>query len=277
MIQLKGSVFANWKIEKEKRKVIREIFTLDKLELIGKINEIIAEYSEKVLKGGKTLLIIVDDLEKMRDIKQINELFVENFYMFGELNCTKIITFPVYLANQHAMFQNASMFGIRIKANPNEESENGDIQKNVKLLKDVIYRRLEVKKIVREDAADRAVKYSGGNPRFLLEIMQKAVRNTIDLENPNAIIETTPGDVDVAVEDISSLASLAAMNRLKVLKHVREHHRGPDGDVPDETFIRSIQDNTVFAYFNGAPWYDLNPIIKKSVDAYIAHSERNDE
>jgi len=37
-------------------------------------------------------------------------------------------------------------------------------------------------------------------------------------------------------------------------------------------FIDSVQDNSIFAYFNGHPWYEVNPVIKESVEVYSKKS-----
>ena len=64
------------------------------------------------------------------------------------------------------------------------------------------------------------------------------------------------------------------MSRITALKYVLDNHCPPDEKDEDlmEDFINSVQDNSVFAYFNGNPWYDINPIIRKSVEIYARRS-----
>ncbi|MCP4112806.1 MAG: hypothetical protein GY749_45975 [Desulfobacteraceae bacterium] len=272
-LKIETGFFARYKIEREKREFMREIFTPDMQELIEKINEIIASYNENFLKSEK-LLIIIDDLEKIRDQQQAYNLFVNNHYVFNEIQSTKIVTFPAHLADDHPMYLEASKFGIRIAENPHEETENGEVQKNREKLKNVIWQRLVKRELVREDAADMAVEFSGGNLRFLVGIMQKAVLDAINLEDEETHTQSImPANVKKAVENMAALPSLSVMSRLKVLTHVMEKKCKPEGEELMKDFNRSILDNTIFAYFNGKPWYDLNPIIRDSVKVYSRKRE----
>lgn len=280
LIKFDANIFAKYKIEKEKRDSIREIFTLDKQELIDKVNDIIEAYNAKVHQGaaGK-LLIIIDDMEKIRDKEQAQDLFVDNHYVFDAIKSTKIVTFPVHLATKHPMYMDASKFGIRIDKSPYEESETEVTGINRKKLKDVILQRLADKTFIREDAIDMAVKFSGGNLRFLLKIIQNAFLNAIDIEDESATRPVVSTDVETGIEEMSSLASLSIMNRVKILKQVMDSNTEPDGEQTDDgnVFINSILDNTIFAYFNGHAWYDINPVMKKSVELYSKRSGQNSD
>lgn len=263
-----------YRIDRHKREMTRQIFQIDKQKLIKKINNIILAF-QQTLKDNKKLLLIIDDMEKMRDPKQTRELFVDNEFIFSELLCTKIVTFPIHLATRHAMFKEASKFGLRISPNPMESNDNGEIEQNRNKLKKVINNRLANQDIVSPDAAELAVTYSGGNLRLLMNIMQKAVLNAFSLgENQIEEKSVTSRDIENAVESIAELPSLSVMKRVKMLQHIMEKHQQPDDDALDDDFIRSVLDNTIFAYFNGAPWYDLNPTIKKSVETYIANASK---
>lgn len=276
-INLGSRIFAQYKIEKEKRESIREVFTLDKLELIEKVNGIIDAYVEEALEGKKQLLLIIDDLEKMRDQGQTKELFVDNIYALEEIHSTKIITFPVHLATRHALYRNASKFGVRIDKNPFEKGTDEVAARNRDKLRQVIRRRMENQDLVREDAVEEAVHYCGGNLRFLMEIMQKAARNAVslDVDISTDSLPILPRDVETAIEEMASLASLSIMKRTKMLREVMMHHQEPPGEEWETEFTASILDNTIFAYFNGHPWYDLNPVIRKGVEVYSRSIEKD--
>ena len=84
LINFDSGFFAKFKIEKSSRETIREIFTLDKLELVEKVNDMIRAYKEQE-NSGKKLLIIIDDLEKIRDHGQTRELFIDNIDVFQKI------------------------------------------------------------------------------------------------------------------------------------------------------------------------------------------------
>jgi len=193
-------------------------------------------------------LIIIDDLEKIRKQDQTIELFIDNIDVFQKIKCIKVITFPVYLATQYAMYQDASKFSIRISENP-------------------------YKACVEKDAVEKAVDFSGGNLRFLMDIMQKAARNAISLDSEDTN-DTRLTEIDVAnaAEELAELPSLAVMKRVKVLKYILDQNKEPEDETMQKDFINSVQDNSIFAYFNGHPWYEVNPVIKESVEVYSKKS-----
>ncbi len=84
LINFDSGFFAKFKIEKSSRETIREIFTLDKLELVEKVNDMIRAYKSQE-NTGKKLLIIIDDLEKIRDHGQTRELFIDNIDVFQKI------------------------------------------------------------------------------------------------------------------------------------------------------------------------------------------------
>jgi energy-coupling factor transporter ATP-binding protein EcfA2 len=272
LIHFDSGFFAKFKIEKSSRETVREIFTLDKLELVEQVNVMIQAYRDQE-NSGKKLLIIIDDLEKIRDHGQTRELFIDNIDVFQRIKCVKILTFPVYLAARHAMFQGASKFSIRISENPHSPCKEGIAQKSRALLADVIYKRLKTKALINVDAVQTAVEFSGGNLRFLMDIMQKASRNAIHLDGEktkNTRLMKT--DVDSAVSELAELPSLSVMRRVRVLKYVLDRKQEPEDEAMQKDFIDSVLDNSIYAYFNGHPWYEVNPVIKDSVTVYSRKS-----
>jgi len=168
--------------------------------------------------------LIIDDLEKIRRQDQTHALFIENSDVLHKINCVKIVTFPVYLATQYAMYQNASKFSIRISENLYAPKVFDRIKENLSKLEKVIYSRIEKEALIEEGAAKLAVKFSGGNLRFLIDIIQKASRNAISLdEEGTPDTRLTATDIQSAVDELAELPSLSVMKRVKVLKYVLEN------------------------------------------------------
>ena len=106
-----------------------------------------------------------------------------------------------------------------------------------------------------------------------MDIMQKAARNAISLDSEDTNdTRLTEIDVKSAVEELAELPSLAVMKRVKVLKYILDQNKEPEDEAMQKDFIDSVQDNSIFAYFNGHPWYEVNPVIKESVEVYSKKS-----
>jgi hypothetical protein len=193
--------------------------------------------------------------------------------VFQIIKCVKILTFPVYLAARHAMFQSASKFSIRISENPHSPCQKGIAEKSKALLAEVVYKRIQKRELIKEDAIQTAVEFSGGNLRFLMDILQKASRNAIHLDGEkakNTMIMKT--EVESAVSELAELPSLSVMRRVRVLKYVLDRKQEPEDEAMQKDFIDSVLDNSIYAYFNGHPWYEVNPVIKDSVAVYSKKS-----
>ena len=70
-------------------------------------------------------------------------------------------------------------------------------------------------------------------------------------------------DVEEASEEMLNLLAIGVNNRQSFLKYIKDNNR-PDEDEEDK-FIQSIADNSIFAYFNGKPWYEVNPALKEYI------------
>lgn len=121
LFNLKARFFAEYRVDTFYRKTTREIFKLKKPHLRDLINELIDKYREKVTRGKK-LLAIVDDLDKLKEIQQINSIFLENRNYIFDLKCKKIFSIPTYLTtspeidnySRHQIPQ----FVLNLKSNP---------------------------------------------------------------------------------------------------------------------------------------------------------------
>ena len=83
-----------FKMDNQNKKVIRELVKLKKKDFITKINEVIEKYKRIVLKSQKRLLLIIDDIEKIKDSDHI---FSDEISTILQIQCSKIITMPIHL------------------------------------------------------------------------------------------------------------------------------------------------------------------------------------
>ena len=122
---LKASVDleSSYKINEEIRNDARRFFKIKRKELIDLINDIILDY--KVLKNdGKSLVIVIDDLEKKDNI---DNLFLKDISLLNELNLIKIVTMPIHIhRNETFPASDVREFGLKLKTyddNPTKDIE----------------------------------------------------------------------------------------------------------------------------------------------------------
>ena len=247
-----SSIKKDWNDSEQTRNEIRKLFKLNRKELLDLINDIIKEHNSNI--DNKKLLLIIDDLEK----KNVSdEVFTMHKELLENIKVMKIITIPVNYAISGKVYK----LNLRIKENPltsNEDKET--INKNKKIFKKIIYNRIDEKYHHllpdSDDVVEKLIEYSGCNIRQLLRLVNEASSNARFNESP----EISKLDVDYAVQDMVNTLSIGVVDRISFLKYIDEKHT-PQEDKKDK-FQESIKDNSIFAYFNGTPWYEVNPILK---------------
>jgi hypothetical protein len=273
--KFEGKVFKNLRMNEKERQSIREIFSIDKANLIEFINDIILDYKNEEMQANKDLLVIIDDLEKIVDKDIIHKIFVEDNWVFHQINCVKIIPIHIFLPRSHSMFNNDLIeFDFRIEANKLDKEVISDLEKikvasNIETLKSLIKARLEDETLISGDAYDMIINYSGGNIRQLIEIIYQASINQLTISDFEGTTITTD-DVKWGVGEISNRLSKMADSKIRVLNQVAKKHKLFDEPTQKdlEDFDSLLLDNLIFLHKNGTHWYDVNPIIQKTVEVY---------
>lgn len=259
--EIGGSFNKNWNDSEQVRNEFRQLFMLDRVELVGFINDIIREINNK--NNSKKLFLILDDLEK----KNISdELFTIHRELLENIELTKIITIPV---NHTVLLSNIYKLNIRIKSNPlktvNASEEKEEIEQNKTTLKNIIYKRIhkDYYGLLPDDdkVIGKLIEYSGCNIRQLIKLVGEASSNA-RYNDSDSISEI---DVDKAIETLVNNIAIAVPYRLSFLKYIQKHHI--QNEEQQENFKESIADNMIFAYFNGSPWYEVNPVIENYVNS----------
>ncbi|HIP11677.1 MAG TPA: hypothetical protein EYG97_05410 [Arcobacter sp.] len=252
-----GTEFKDEYINNEQnREVLRQIFLPNKRELLNLINDIIKGINDK--EGDKKLLLILDDLEKKNLSK---DLFTKDKDILEKMEVLKIIMIPVNYATSGKVYK----LSLRLSSNPLGEYQDDDkiaIQ-NMKNIKKLVYKRIDddFKYLIPNETniLDKIIMLSGGNIRQLLRIISDSA-TYCRYSGADSISEK---DVNEASQEILNLLAIGVNTRQSFLKYIKDHNR-PDENENDK-FIESIADNSIFAYFNGEPWYEVNPALKEYV------------
>jgi hypothetical protein len=265
LITFNLNMFAKYKTDKTYKTTVREMFALNRRELVKEVNELIQKYKEK---KNKELLLIFDDLEKMKKLDQIDELFIENGELFDELNCVKVLTIPIYLTTKNSMFNDdVFKFSFRIDKSPIDVNESDKKpEENREKLREVIFQRAD-RNLIDDEVIEKVIEFSGGNLRLLIQLIQRASLSAISLDDEASKI--TLEDFEEGVKDLRNSYATAIIDRVNTLNYILENNRLSDEQEDKLDKLReSLLDNMAFLYFNGNPWYDVNPVIKDTVRKY---------
>ena len=244
------SLSSTYKTDENIRKEAKRIYKFKNKDLLEMINLLIQKY--KVLKNSpKEILLILDGLEKLNNI---DDIFTKDMNILRDIECFKIMTMPVYLKNI------VDIYNVKAIDFTMEIDNDGNI-KNIHLLKEVITSRIEKLDLITDDAIDLAIKMSGGNLRQLLEIIQKASTEALDIfesefigtDEIESAIELLQGDLDDKIQV-----------NAEFLQKIKETHIVGKNDKND--LIDTLRSGLVFAYLNGKAYYDINPIIRHNLE-----------
>lgn len=250
LFSAKSSLSSTYKADENIRKEAKRIYKFKNKDLLTMINSLIQKYRQ-LKNSPKEILLILDGLEKLNNI---DDVFTKDIDILRDLECFKIITMPVYLKGI------VDIYNVKAIDFTMEMDKDGNI-KNLELLKDVITSRIENLDLITDEAIDLAITMSGGNLRQLLEIIQKASTEAIDVyesdvigtEEVQSAIKLIQGDLDYKVQVYA-----------KFLKEISTAHIVNKENKDD--LIDTLRSGLVFAYLNGKAYYDINPIIKDNLN-----------
>ena len=242
-----------FKMDNQNKKVIRELVKLKKKDFITKINEVIEKYKRIVLKSQKRLLLIIDDIEKIKDSDHI---FSDEISTILQIQCSKIITMPIHLKRSSTFAgYDAKEISFKLKT-----KEDEPIEENISKLMNIISARLEDNSIIQDDAKRLIAQKSGGNLRQLIKIVKESALKAH--RNKSEIISLY--DVENAIRDIKKDYSSASMEIKQFLDYIKVNKLPQDFEAESIKKLKiATNESLIFAYYNGDIWYDLNPIITK--------------
>ena len=250
LFSAKSSLSSTYKADENIRKEAKRIYKFKNKDLLTMINSLIQKYRQ-MKNSSKEILLILDGLEKLNNI---DDVFTKDIDILRDLECFKIITMPAYLKGI------VDIYNVKAIDFTMEMDKDGTI-KNLELLKDVITSRIENLDLITDEAMKLAIKMSGGNLRQLLEIIQKASTEAIDIFETDAIdieevqsaIKLIQGDLDYKVQVYAQF-----LKEISIAHIVNKENK--------DDLIDTLRSGLVFAYLNGKAYYDINPIIKDNLN-----------
>lgn len=267
--------FANYQMESHIRKTTRKIFIPKKRELLEMINNIIDEFYEKEIKDNKKLLVIIDDLEKLRIPEQIDSLFIDNRHYISQLKCKKIIPIPVHITTHYEVLNlNVSIqrFGLMLSSNPIDKSQDKEkieniIKKNKDMLRQIIkYRIHENYQLIEDNVIEEVIQYSGGVIKQFIRILYGSAVTVRKLKGQ----KISKNDVESSCQELGNLVGFTIISgdTIKLLEEIRTKNKPSSEFKNSDEFIKALLGTQILAYSNGYPWYEVNPLIEKMVRLY---------
>jgi hypothetical protein len=169
-LKLKNAYKALFSSSSSTAKRIREKIKKNPYQLVERLNVAISEAREKLKEAGdgNDVLFIIDGFEKM-PFEIFQQLFVRDSALIRNLECNVIFTIPINSTLDITNNPSAEFFQSYILPMMHVTAETSP------LLAEIITRRIDRNTFFTEDALYQCVVKSGGCPRQLLRIVNKAL------------------------------------------------------------------------------------------------------
>lgn len=269
LFKASGNFFADFRMDNQYREITRRAFKLNKRELLELTNKILEKFRENVV-DGKQLLLVFNELDHVKDLTQIKELFIENRYYLENIDCKKVVSIPVILNTEGEFTLQGEIleFGLKTRRNGLPEAamrSQPEVDANQQILAQVARQRIaEGTDLITDEGIGRAIEASGGILRQFISILHYATRRAAMAKGERVSIN----DVNEAISQLRSQMEPALIfgGRIAVLEHVRLQKKPNSPD--DKEFLNALLSNQVIIFYNEPAWYEVNPLIEKTVEIY---------
>lgn len=249
----------------ESKKVVREFIEPRLSELINGTNDLIRNIRKEYRKKGQTLLLVIEDLDKL-SLQVASDLFLMNNQVLTRLNIHIVYTFPIFLHydlkyNEIKSAFDHQVFLCMIKTHQRERSTQISrigYTPGLKVIRDMVERRADLK-LFEPEALDLIIEKSGGHLRHVFEMIQRATLYT--------------REKDREIPKVTKEAAVAAFNELcsSFGRQIYQHHLRPlvalyndeERQPPTDEYLKELLQNTAVIEYNGERWCDLHPAVEE--------------
>lgn len=272
--------FANLRADASYRKITREAFQLNKLELLKLTNRMIEKFIEWRPRKSKILLLI-NEMDHIKKVELIEQLFVENRTFLKKIACKKVISVPVILVNNTEFNELITCFYVKLQNNPikigqntayNSNEETYLIQQNHATFQQIVQKRIqEGLELIDPEAVDKAIKASGGILRQFISILHEAARHNRRRTKSAKVTELNigygikPSRLMLERSVVMSQRKIALLNEIR-LQHKTGHQ--------EQDFQDCLLGNQILIYMNEPLWYSINPLIEETVRIYAEYEPK---
>jgi hypothetical protein len=236
--------------------------------------EVVNEYFDRAAevvkkKKRRALIAIVDNLEKILNVKQQSGSFMDEEVFLGHstqltaLRCRVIYTVRSALVRVHAsnlaLYYGAPIF---VPMVPLHDRYDKPLPRSLEKLREIVDRRLAAENTTRvevlesDENLDKLCQASGGHLRDLMILVQQAI---VSAKAAHGGLPVKVADVDDAIQRMGALRRNPAMPHQPALQHVVEKRTIYELPTDDQQAL--FRDRLIHEYFDGDYWYDVCPLI----------------
>lgn len=244
----------------------------------GFLAEVVAYVRSQTNDPDKKVVLLVDSVERIRGVgseamtvyESVRNLFFGHAEHLMVPLLHIVYTIPPYLsvlaAGAGTLMRGASTRRLVSTHIFKDRCREPDPE-GLKILRKVVEKRYpDWKKILHSDALDKLAMSSGGDLRELFRLVRLCLPEVSDDSQLPMTAHAVKPSEDAARREMLPIPA----EHLAWLKKITETHDtclGKDADLP--TLAHFLDNRLVLNYRNGSDWYDVHPLLRDVVDAYV--------
>jgi hypothetical protein len=260
LFKLFSNVKASIGRDKEQAEIVRSTFRNRFPDFATRFNNFVDE-ANRVIRDrhlGQEILFIVDGLEKAMTAEIRKKLVIDESNRIRLIKANTIFTLPIELMKERQKLKNFSEVYsfpfIKIK------DRQGQIQADAyNALEEFVTKRIDKSLFESEEVIKKAIEYSGGSPRQLLQILEKACYFTDPQSN-----KITANDLEEALSLMGKdLGAYLTREKIELLKSIKEcNENGRDFEYSD--MVESMLEDLILMEYNDGTHKRPNPLLEYS-------------
>ena len=244
--------------ESPRRERIRAVVEPNLSDLLERLNRLLLELRRR---SGKRILMIVDGLDKIYNLRRAADLFLHggNALMAPACRIIYTVPYPLFYSND---FQLVRSTFHRVFLLPNIKIRHRDgapWETGREMLRQVLRRRV-AETLLDPEAMEALVEASGGLLRELIRL----ARLSVILARRRRDARILPGDVAGAMREAQN--TFRRILKLEDYRHLRKvQERKSLDDLPEEVADRLLHNLSILEY-DGETWWDVHPAVRELLE-----------
>lgn len=246
---------------KENAQKIRTVFKNNFTDFAKKVNEFF-EWTGSVLRANKRaqdLLFIVDGLEKTATLDIRKKIILEESNRIRQIKANTIFTLPIELMPETRRIEANNNTVISFPFVKIRERNGAIVEVAVARFTEFVYKRIDKALFDSEETVRTAILMSGGSPRELLRILERAYMNADDNARQLTAAAVEKGVRKLAAETGRYLSE-QDLEKLKLIKEANDNGK----ITPYDDECQLLLEKLILFEYNDGNYKRVNPIVEES-------------
>ncbi len=248
-------------------------------DLIARANEILRpmQLAMKDKKDSRKLLVVVEDMDKL-DLRQANDIYVNNANLLTGLDVRVVYTIPIYLFHSPDAnaFKNKFTGLVPLRMiKVSEPKPGGETERTpgFDTVKDIIFERIDAE-LIEVDALDRLIERTGGVLRHVFEVFQ-VISIMADVEKPirREHIDYALGQVRQELWQMIALPldkfpgapdSVEALYA-RLCDYAKTQRAGKKPPCNSDAVNQVLLKSCALVEYNGGGWFGVHPLVAENL------------